>query len=79
MEGLGWPSRADRAAEISGNSLTGNDLIQRLTPGETYDADEMSATVGVNASELLPRLTDWEVRGWIERMPGGRYALKGRK
>ncbi len=78
LDGLGWTPGTAPAMKISGNSMIRDELLTRLTPGQTYDADEMSATVGVNASEILPRLTDWEVRGWIERMPGGRYALTRR-
>ena len=79
LEGLGWPERPTPAEEIFDNSLIRDELLQRLTPGQAYGVDEMSATVGLNASQMLPRLTDWEVRGWIERVPGGRYALAGRK
>ena len=78
-EGAGWFSGGGTDLKISGNSLIKDDLLRRLTPGEAYDVDQMSATVGLNASQLLSRLTEWEVRGWIERMPGGRYALAGRK
>jgi predicted Rossmann fold nucleotide-binding protein DprA/Smf involved in DNA uptake len=67
------------ALKISGNSLIRDELLDRLTPGEAYGVDEMSATVGLTASQMLPRLTEWEVRGWIERIPGGRYALAGRE
>src|SRR4029079_10533354 len=74
LEGLGWPE-IERVEKISGNSLIQDELLAKLTPGQTYDLDEMSATVGVAASELLPRLTKWEVRGWLERMAAGRYAL----
>ena len=79
LEGLGGPpGGAPTAAKISGNPLAADELLGMLTPGESYDADQMSATVGLTASQMLPRLTDWEVRGWIVRMPGGRYALAGR-
>ena len=79
LEGLGWASGAPAEVKISGKSLIRDELLDRLTPGQAYDADEMSATVGLAVSQMLPRLTHWELRGWIERMPGGRYALAGRK
>jgi DNA processing protein len=79
LEGLGWPAGAPAEVKISGNSLIREPLLDKLTPGQPYDVDEMSATVGLAATQMLPRLTDWELRGWIERMPGGRYVLAGRK
>jgi DNA processing protein len=78
LEGLGWPVSAAEEPKISGKSQITDDLLARLTPGELYDVDELSATVGLTGSELLPRLTDWEMRGWIVRVPAGRYRLAGR-
>ena len=79
LEGLGWPGGVEANPKISDNSLMRDELLDKFTPGEAYDLDQMSATVGLTASQMLPRLTEWEVRGWIERMPGGRYALVRRK
>jgi DNA processing protein len=66
LEGLGWP--AGQAPKISGNSLIQDDLLSRLTPGEAYDLDELSATVGLDTSKLLPRLTEWELRGQVVKL-----------
>jgi DNA processing protein len=66
-------------AKISGNSLKADSLLQKLTAGESYDLDEMSATVGLTGSQLLPRLTEWEMQGLLRRVAGGRYTLAGRK
>jgi DNA processing protein len=84
LEELGWPAlRSDapargEAQEISSNSLKRDPLLARLTPGDAYDLDEMSATLGLTGSRLLPRLTEWEMRGHLVRLPGGRYAVGGR-
>jgi DNA processing protein len=90
LEELGWPAlrggngglegpalRAGEAAgpEISSNLLKIDPLLARLTPGEAYDLDEMSATLGITGAKLLPRLTEWEMRGHIRKVPGGRYSL----
>ncbi|MGZ8869242.1 MAG: DNA-processing protein DprA, partial [Thermoanaerobaculia bacterium] len=81
LEELGWPAlcRAEgpclSAAKISGNSFKLDELLQKLTPGESYDLDEMSATLGLTGSKLLPRLTEWEMKGQLVRMAGGRYAV----
>ena len=84
LEELGWaqpppPRPAGRDApvegKISSNSLNHDELLQNLTPGESYDLDEMSATVGLTGAALLSRLTRWEMQGRLVRLPGGRYKL----
>jgi DNA processing protein len=93
LEELGWPAlrggngglegpgvRAGEAAgpEISSNQLKIDPLLARLAPGDAYDLDEMSATLGLTGSKLLPRLTEWEMRGQLVRLAGGRYTVAGR-
>jgi DNA processing protein len=84
LEELGWPAsseagsvggRVEGPAKISDNPLKVDELLQKLTPGESYDLDEMSATVGLPGSKLLPRLTEWEMKGQLVKIAGGRYAL----
>jgi DNA processing protein len=90
LEELGWPAlravegpglRAGEASapEISRNPLKIDPLLANLTPGDAYDLDEMSATLGLAGSKLLPRLTEWEMRGLVVRVAGGRYTVAGRK
>jgi DNA processing protein len=74
LEELGWPALA-QGSKISGNALIQDDLLTKLTPGETYDLDELSATVELDASIVLPRVTEWEIRGQLVKVPGGRYKL----
>lgn len=78
LEELGWPALRG-TCEISANPQITDPLLARLTAGESYDLDEMSATVGLTGSQLLPRLTDWEMQGLLSRVAGGRYTLAGRK
>jgi DNA processing protein len=78
LEELGWPglgqpgrSRGRDAAadqKISSKSLKTGDLLDKLTPGETYGLDELSATVGLQGSKLLPRLTEWEMQGRLVKL-----------
>ena len=92
LEELGWPALrtgngglegpALRAGEVGGPEISSNPLkidplLANLTPGETYDLDEMSATLGLAGSKLLPRVTDWEMRGQLVRVAGGRYTVAG--
>jgi len=67
LEELGW-DRCQAPPQISGNSLPDGDLLLKLTLGETYGLDELSATVGVSSSELLPRLTEWEMQGRLVKL-----------
>jgi DNA processing protein len=76
LEELGWPAlRSAEGFEISSNSLKIDPLLAGLTPGDAYDLDEMSATLGLAGPKLLPRLTEWEMRGQLVKIPGGRYRL----
>ena len=67
LEELGWPG-ACSAGEISSNPLKVDPLLAKLTPGETYGLDELSATVGLETSKLLPRLTEWEMQGRLVKL-----------
>jgi hypothetical protein len=51
--------------------------LKDLTPGLAYDVDELSATVGMAGSKLLSRLTEWEMRGQLRKVAGGRYVVAG--
>jgi DNA processing protein len=67
LEELGWPG-ARSSEEISSNPLKPDPLLAKLTPGETYGLDELSATVGLETSKLLPRLTEWEMQGRLVKL-----------
>jgi DNA processing protein len=75
LEELGWSARP---ATRSPGSLEQDELLQKLIPGQAYDLDELSATVEKPGSDLLSRLTEWEMRGLLKKVPGGRYVLVGR-
>ena len=82
LEELGWSVASPAAPgpastpKIFANSLVQDELLQNLTPGDSYDLEEMSATVGLTGSALLPRLTRWEMQGQLVKLPGGRYRLQ---
>ena len=81
LEELGRPGAPAARGEdqISSNSLSTIELLQKFTPGETYDLDEMSATVGLSGHSLLPRLTEWEMQGSVIKVGAGRYMVPARK
>ncbi len=74
LEELGWPGLSE-PRKISSNSLKKDEFLSKLTPGEAYGLDELSATVGLTGSGLLPRLTEWEMQGRLRKVAGGRYVL----
>jgi DNA processing protein len=65
LDELAWPGAVPR--EISGKPLKTDPLLAKLTPGEAYSLDELSATVGLAGSKLLSRLTEWEMQGQLTR------------
>jgi DNA processing protein len=75
LEELGWPALSERAGRVEGSAskisskqLEIDHLLAKLTPGEAYGLDELSATVGLDVSRLLPRLTEWELRGQVVKL-----------
>lgn len=61
------------------NLLLHNGLMLDMQMGETYDLDQLGAASGLQASELLPLLTELELSGEIIRTPGGRFALASKR
>lgn len=73
LEELGY-ARVSSTVD-SANLLGHNDLIANFLPGETYGLDELGASTGLPASELLPLLMELELKGAVIRRPGGRFSL----
>lgn len=65
---LGWA--------IEAPSCTEDDPVDPLLAllYRAADVDELSARSGLDAASLLARLTLLEVRGLVQRLPGGRFA-----
>ncbi len=61
------------------NLLLHNGLMLNMQTGETYGVDELGAASGLEASELLPLLTELELKGEVIRTPGGRFARAGKR
>jgi DNA processing protein len=66
LEELGWLSPG--GPKIFSNPLVEDELLAKMTPGDAYGLDELSATVGLDVPKLLPRLTEWEVRGQVVKL-----------
>jgi DNA processing protein len=76
LDELGWCGAT--TLKISSKLLIRDELLEKLTPGHAYGVDELSATVEIKGSDLLPRLTDWEMKGLLKKVPGGRYVVAGK-
>jgi DNA processing protein len=53
------------------HEASGDPLIHRMAPGQSYDVDELAALSGLGLSRLLPRLLDLELRGLLRRAGNG--------
>lgn len=74
---LGWSPvcAATDEGHINGcrEGVSGDPLIQEMTLGHPYDVDELTTLSGLEPRQLLPRLLDLELRGFVRRAGGGRF------
>lgn len=79
LEGLGGvPQPGQGASEASSViAATGCDAhpLRALDVGRAYDLDELAAALGLQAQALLARLSEWEIRGMVRRVDGGRFMV----
>ena len=77
VEELGWTSiGAASGTHHSSNgeaSTSGDPLLRLMDEGQAYDLDALAAASGVTAMRLLPRLLELELRGFVQRVGGGRF------
>ena len=73
--GLAPPTAAARHGELTaaGSAVSTDPVLRRMETGHLYDLDELAGASGLDASRLLPRLADLELRGFIRRAGGGRF------
>ena len=74
LEELGWGPGppVDLAAS---NQLKTDTLLSRMVRGEAYGLDDLGLALGLDGHDLLARLTDWELKGLVVRLPGGRFCV----
>ncbi|HEX5473672.1 MAG TPA: DNA-processing protein DprA [Vicinamibacterales bacterium] len=73
MEELGWTGLGAERAEAPSNLLISDPLLDKMAAGEPYGIDALASLTGLAGRDLLARLTDWELRGDLERLTGGRF------
>jgi predicted Rossmann fold nucleotide-binding protein DprA/Smf involved in DNA uptake len=47
--------------------------MRLMDAGQAYDLDALAAASGVAAARLLPHLLELELRGYVQRVGGGRF------
>jgi DNA processing protein len=74
LEELGWPAStpASPSSDVP-KSLISDVLLVGMAPGEAYGLEELMALTGLGAPRLLARLTEFELRGLVAGIGGGRY------
>ncbi len=77
VEELGWTSIAAASGQHHSSngeaSTSGDPLLRLMDEGQAYDLDALAAASGVTAVRLLPRLLELELRGFVQRVGGGRF------
>jgi DNA processing protein len=76
IEELGLHRRGDRSVGgISAirSAVSGEAALSRMAVGQPYDLDGLAEETGLTGVQLLPRLLEWELRGWVHRLEGGRF------
>jgi DNA processing protein len=70
---LGLTPRAASASN-NGQSINCEDpLLRAMDAGQPYDLDALAGVSGLAVVQLLPRLSDLELRGLVTRLQGGRF------
>ena len=70
--GVSTESADDRSSDAPA-STSGDPLLKVMRRDETYDLDALAAASGVAGTRLLPRLLELELRGYVQRVGGGRF------
>jgi DNA processing protein len=73
LEELGMQPRGALAGARAPAAAPADPILACLTAGEPSDLDAIAERCGLDASTLLPRLLDLELRGAIARIGGGRF------
>ena len=63
LQELGWTAAAARAA--TANSLISDTLLASMAVGEPYQLDQLAEASGLPSSQLLVRLTELELAGFV--------------
>lgn len=71
LEDLRLP--VSRALSQAGDSDVATDRVLDALGFEPCDIDTLSARIGMGTDKISALLTEWEIEGRVEALPGGRY------
>jgi predicted Rossmann fold nucleotide-binding protein DprA/Smf involved in DNA uptake len=54
-------------------------VLQELAPGEVVELDALALRMGLDGQTVMARVSQLEVEGWVQRVPGGRILRLSRK
>jgi len=55
------------------NGLMAPSLVRHMDAGQSYDFDALAAFSGLESSELLSKLVDFELQGLVRRSETGQF------
>jgi DNA processing protein len=67
------PAAAAAGVTARPGAAAGDPVLDAMAPGCMYDVDELAASSRLDAPKLLTKLADFELRGLIRRIDGGRF------
>ena len=60
------------------SAVNDDPVLDRMDAGQPYDLDTLAAAAGLELPQLLPRLSELELRGLVRRVDGGRFIRSAR-
>ncbi len=71
--------RPGAISRVAVPEVVADPVVEALARDEARDLDTLAAQTGLDASALLARLLELELRGAVTRVGGGRFLLTGRR
>lgn len=65
--------------QLAGLAETTDPVLESLAPGEEAEIDALVGRTGLDGPSVVARVSQWELQGWVQRVPGGRIIRLSRK
>lgn len=75
---MGWARHQEAAPERPRPALPLREqaVFETLSAEKPARLEELAAVSGIDALSLMTTLSEWELKGWVEQMPGNRYVKR---
>jgi DNA processing protein len=77
--GIDQSVRSSRARAGTSAEPADPPMLDRMSPGETYELQHLLELTGLQAPDVLRSLLDLELTGLVMRLPGGRFFRPARR